>query len=182
MLIATIKSGGVSCKSDMGLCDNLSDYSHLYFLSIYGSPQQVKAIFSLLASGHKIEVIIEERKIDLERKWGCSLRFKGINLGYGKRHGLVWTENIGKDIIIWTSPEERMKVLYSAISKRRIPFEKVWLPEIEQLLLKEEYLVKLKGWGGAGGYECRWDDDAVCDLIAEEILKKERESLLQVLV
>jgi len=182
MLIATIRSGGISCKSDMGLYDNISDYAHLYFLSIYGSPQQVKAIFSMLASGRKIELIIEEKEIDLERRWGYSLRFKGINLGYGKRHGLIWTENIGRDIIIWTSPEEKIKVFHSAISKRRIPLEKAWLPEIEKLLLKEEYIKELKGWGGVYGYECRWEDDAICDLIAEEILKKERESFLQVLV
>lgn len=51
-----------------------------------------------------------------------------------------------------------------------------------ETLLKEGYIVELKGWGGAGGYECRWDDDAICDLIAVEIIKKEREPLLQVLV
>lgn len=78
----------------MGLCDDLSDYAHLYFLSIYGSPQQVKAIFSLLASGRNIELIIEEKQIKLERRGGFSLRFKGINLGYGKRHGLKWTEKL----------------------------------------------------------------------------------------
>jgi hypothetical protein len=160
----------------MGLCDNVSEYAQMYFLSLYGSPQQVKAIFSLLASGRKIELIRDESRIGLERKWGCGLRFKGITLGYGKRHGLVWTESISKNIIFWTSPEEKMKVLRSAIAKRRIPLEKAWLPEVEQLLLKKEYLIELSGWGGAGGYECRWQDDAVCDLIAEEIMKKDKEN------
>jgi len=165
----TIKVGGVSCKSDMGLYDK-KDY--VYFLSIYGSPQQVKAIFSLLVMGRELLLIRDDNgAISLKRRWGGNFRFRAFSLGYGKRHGLIWSEGIGKDIIMWTSPEERLKALYSAISKRRIPFDRQWLPKIEVLLLRNNYLEELKGWGGTGGYNCNWDDDAICDLIAEEVLQ-----------
>jgi hypothetical protein len=167
----TIKAGGVSCKSDMGLYGAYNS-NYIYFLSIYGSPQQVKAIFSLLALGREILLIKDEEVISpLRREFWSNFRFKSFSLGYGKRHGLAWSEGIGKDIIMWTSPEERLNALYSAISKRRIPFDRQWLPNIEALMLENNYLEELKGWGGAGGYNCKWDDDAICDLIAEEMLK-----------
>jgi hypothetical protein len=171
--IREIKSGGVSCKSDAGLYEG-GDSSSAYvkFLSLYGSPQQIRAIFALLVEYGGIEVITDEEGdvFSISKQWKDSLRLKTFSLGYGKRHGLVFTEGLGKEIIIWTSPEEKARVLFSALSKRRIPFDREWLPEIEKLLLDEERLINLHGWGGFDGYVCNWNDDEICDLIAERIL------------
>lgn len=177
--IREIRSGGVSCKSDAGLYEDGSS-AYVKFLSLYGSPQQVRAIFALLIEHRGIEVsdlgeVItdgEGEVFSISKSWGDSLRLKTFPLGYGKRHGLIFTEGFGKEVILWTSPEEKARVLFSALSKRRIPFDREWLPEIEKLLLDEERLINLHGWGGFGGYVCQWNDDEICNLIAERILPR----------
>lgn len=168
-VIAEIKAKGVLCKTDMGLYEP-SYNNYLRLLSIYGSPQQVKAIFGVLASGYDCRVTIDSKEITLERRYS-SLRFRSTSLGYGKRHGLIWSEGIGKNTIVWLSPEEKLKALRSAISRRRVPFDKSWINSIEEILLAEGYITELHGWGGIGGYKCDWDDDAICHLIAEKIIK-----------
>lgn len=164
--VKTITHKGVTCKSDMGLYLD-GDYNKTVFiLSVYGASQQVKAIFSAFSLGNNILL----DKTVLTRDWSTSIRFKGRSLGYGRYHGMLWTDDI-KDHVIWTVPEERIKALQSALSRRPIPFDKQWLPEIEVLLLRNNFLTELKGWGGISGYRALWDDDAVCDAICEEIKK-----------
>ena len=171
--IREIRSGGVSCKSDAGLYNNAYGSNHVKFLSLYGSPQQVRAIFALLVGNRGVDVIDGGVEVlALDRSWGDGLRLKTFPLGYGKRHGLIFTDDIGKEVILWTSPEEKARVLFSALSKRRIPFDREWLPEIEKLLLDEERLINLHGWSGFGGYVCQWNDDEICNLIAERILPR----------
>jgi len=165
-----IKSKGIICKTDMGLYDASYSHNYLELLSIYGSTQQVKAIFGLLASGYDCLVTIGKDNITLKRPYG-NLRFRSTSIGYGKRHGLIWNEDIEKNTIIWLSPEEKQKALYSAISKRRIPFDESWLSNLEKILLARGYFGKLQGWGGIDGYESKWEDDDICNLIANKILK-----------
>lgn len=168
--IRLIRSGGVSCKSDAGLYLAGSYKSTLKFLSIYGSPQQVRAIFALLVANRTIEVIDGKGEtLTLDRGWD-SMRLKTFSLGYGKRHGLIFIEGLGKGTILWTSPEEKERKLFSALSQRRIPFDREWLPKLEALLLEDDQLSPLSGWGGFEGYDCSLNDDRVCDLIVEKIL------------
>jgi len=167
----SVRSGGVSCKPDAGLYLANSYRSTLRFISIYGSPQQVKAMFALLVANQSIEVVDgEEKTVSLDKGWVDSIRLKTFPLGYGKRHGLIFIEGLGKGTILWTSPEEKERALFSALSKRRIPLDREWLPEIEALLLEDEQFIPLHGWGGFNGYDCSLNDEKVCDLIAEKIL------------
>lgn len=172
--IVEIKHGGVTCKSDFGLYNEHYSQNYVYLLSLYGSPQQVKAIFSLLSTLWYLEVKIKDQNIHIQREYKASLKFKGYSIGYGKQHGIIWAEDINERIIFWTSPEEKTKAFRNALSRRKVPFDPNWVPAIEILMLKNGYLEKLNGWGGVGGYFCKWDDDAICDLIAES-LKKEGE-------
>lgn len=169
--IRLIRSGGVSCKSDAGLYLAGPYKSTLKFLSIYGSPQQVRAIFALLVANQTIEVIDGEgRIVYLDRGWVDGMRLKTFSLGFGKRNGLIFIEGLGKGTILWTSPEDKERKLFSALSQRRIPFDREWLPELEALLLEDDQLSPLSGWGGFEGYDCSLNDDKVCDLITEKIL------------
>jgi len=164
--LRTVKMGGVSCLSDMGLYRKDAYWSYIKFLSIYGSPQEVKAILSGLVSRKPVEV---SEAGEIEVSYYDRFRFRMFSLGYGKKHGLLRTESLGKSVIIWFSPEERLDAFSLALSKRKIPFSSEYLPDIERLLLKEEFITELSGWGGINGYECNWNDDAICNLIGERI-------------
>jgi hypothetical protein len=170
--IVGIRCGGVTCKSDLGLYSDHFRSNYVYFLSLYGSPQQVRAIFSLLSTRRELEVIAGGEKIYIQREYQSGLRFRGYSIGYGKQHGIIWVEDIAERIVFWISPEEKLKAMHYALSRRKIPFDPSWVSAIEDLLKRNDYLESLKGWGGVGGYICRWDDDAICDLIAERLKKK----------
>ncbi|MBE0427972.1 MAG: hypothetical protein IBX72_15195 [Nitrospirae bacterium] len=169
--IVDIKCGGVACKSDLGLYSDHFRSNYVYFLSLYGSPQQVRAIFSLLSTWRQLEATIGSEKIHIQREHQCSLRFRGYSIGYGKQHGIIWVEDIAERIVFWISPEEKLKALRYALSKRKIPFDASWISAIETLMGRNNHLESLKGWGGGGGYICNWNDDAICDLIAERLKK-----------
>jgi len=98
------------------------------------------------------------------------LRLRAYPIGYGKRHGLIFSEALSMEVILWTSPAEKQRALMIALSKRRIPFDPLWIWEIERILLEDEQLSPLTGWGGFEGYSCSINDDRVCDLIVERIL------------
>lgn len=162
-VILTIEYEGVVCKSDAGVYGDGYE-NELHFLSIYGAPQQTKAIFSALAAWK--EVRIGEEEFQRPRD---SLRFRGYRLGYGKHHGIVWTDRLDISLIIWTSEQERQSRLRNILSRQRIPYDPQDLARIEKLLLKHGYLAPLKSWGMIGGYACDFNDDAICDLILAEI-------------
>lgn len=167
--LKTVKMGGVTCISDMGLYYNAWDANFIKILSVYGSPQEVKAILSGIASGRNIEVFgIGE----IRRYYGEGLKLRTVSIGYGKRNGLIRSENLGKNIIFWFSPEEKFNALIQGLSKRKIPFSYEFVPDIERLLLEEGYFEELRGWGGISGYQCSWNDDRICDLIGEKILSR----------
>ncbi len=169
--VPTIAIKGVSCKTDMGLYSNQYSDNTLSLLSFYGAPQQVKAIFSLLATGREAYVKDGDDTIKVIRNHNTSLRFRGYSMGYGKQFGLLWDEKIDEKCIIWTSPAERENALCAAFAKRKIPFDKSWLLNLETVLGKEGYFSPLRGWGGLGGYEVSWDDNAICDVIVSLLTK-----------
>ncbi len=166
-----VRAGGVVCKSDMGLVEMGRYSNELLFLSFYGSVQQVRALFSLFATGHELKIVSRDgEEFSATKRFGAESRQKTFSLGYGKRHSLIYTADLHKEAVIWLSPEERLDCFRLALMKRRIPFDLEWLPDLEALLLEEDYLKELSGWGGIGGYRCSWQDDEICNLIVEKIL------------
>lgn len=164
--ITTVQCGGISCKSDICLYDDRPYSNYVYLLSLYGAPQSTKGIFSLLAAGQALEA----EDVFLERP-PEPIRMRGTKISYAKYHALVWSDKIGKDIIVWTSEKERLDQLHGSLSQRRVPLNRTKLPEIENLLVQNKYLLPLAGWGGIGGYITNFNDDDICDLILSSIYK-----------
>lgn len=171
-----IKSGGVTCLSDYGVYDPNYSKNLVKIMSIYGSPQQVKAIFGLLSTTRKVEANIGGETLSLYRSLN-SMRFKGFSIGYGKQWGIIWDETISENTIIYTNPAERTEAFVKALSKRKIPYDASILEDIIKILTKNGHAEKLEGWGGAGGYTCSWNDDAICDNIARQIFGLKRTAL-----
>jgi hypothetical protein len=164
-IILTVEYEGVLCKSDAGVYGQGYE-NELHFLSIYGAPQQTKAIFSALAASK--ELLIGE---DAFRRTRDALRFRGYSLGYGKHHGIIWTDQLDVSLIVWSSDEEKRSRLRNILSRRRIPYDPQHFSRLEKLLIDHGYLLALDGWGSIGGYACDFDDDAICDLIIAEIYR-----------
>jgi hypothetical protein len=162
-VILTVEYEGVVCKSDAGVHTNGYE-NELHFLSIYGAPQQTKAVFSALASWKELQIGDDEF-----RRPRDALRFRGYSLGYGKHHGIIWTERLDVSLIIWTSEDEKESRLRNILSRQRIPYDPRDFARIERLLLEYGYLTALKSWGSIGGYACDFNDDAICDLILSEV-------------
>jgi hypothetical protein len=164
-VILTVEHEGVVCKSDAGVY-SAGHQNEIHFLSIYGAPQQTKGIFSALAAGK--ELAIGDQGFQRPRD---ALRFRGYSLGYGKHHGIIWTDKLDVSLIIWTSEEEKHARLRTILARRRVPYDPDDFERIEQLLLEHGYLVLLESWGRIDGYKCDFNDDAICDLILAEIYR-----------
>lgn len=174
MQIHEIYSCGLTVKADIGI---YSSDDAILLLSVYGAPQQVKALLARLVMGEDISLLIGEDKHLLHKNWGSNYRMKIFSIGYGKVHGLLWQDKIDQDSVFWLSPREKDWAIRAAISKRTIPFLPEWLPAIEQILIEQEIFTPLQGWGGAEGYEATWKDEMVCDLIVEKIFKAKARSI-----
>lgn len=164
-VVLTVEYQGVVCKTDAGVYGQ-GYLKELHFLSIYGAPQQTKAIFSALAAWKELQIGDDEF-----RRPRDALRFRGYSLGYGKHHGIIWTDRLDTSLIIWTSDEERQSRLRNILSRQRIPYDPPDLARLEKLLVKHGYLTVLESWGKIGGYACDFDDDAICDLIIAELYR-----------
>ncbi len=162
-VILTVAHEGVVCKSDAGVYSAGYD-NELHFLSIYGAPQQTKGIFSALAAGK--ELIVGDDEFQRPRD---ALRFRGFSLGYGKHHGIIWTDKLDVSLIIWTSEEEKRARLRNILAQHRVPYDPDDFERIEKLLVEHGYLIPLESWGRIDGYACDFNDDAICDLILAEI-------------
>jgi hypothetical protein len=162
-LILAVEYEGVLCKSDAGVYGQGYD-NELHFLSIYGAPQQTKAIFSALAASKGLQIGKDEFQRPRD-----ALRFRGYSLGYGKHHGIIWTDRLDTSLIIWTSEEEKRSRLRNILSRHRIPYDPHDLGRIEKLLVEHGYLTVLESWGSIAGYACDFNDDAICDLIIAEV-------------
>lgn len=107
MDIKTIRSCGVAVKSDFGLYSDSGGSKSLILLSIYGSSQQTKAVFSALAESRAVKVLPDA--YELTRP--SSLRGRGRSIGRGRHHMLLWSEEGLADGIIWfeEKPKEEPK-------------------------------------------------------------------------
>ena len=101
--IVTVEHSGIVCKSDFCLYDEKSGTNNIQLLSIYGAMQQVKGLFACLAAGKAL--LVGEIMLNRSERAIC---FKGTKIGYAKYHGLVWTEDVGKNMVIWTSEDQRI--------------------------------------------------------------------------
>jgi len=164
--IVTVESQGVSCRSDFGLYRADGYENTISVLSIYGASQQTRALFSAVATNRTVYV----GGTPLERPREA-IRFKGTKIGYAKHHGIITSEQVGKEIIVWTTEGERLNQLHLALSGRRVPFEPERLPQIEKVLLNSGYLVRLSGWGTIGGYFAQFNDDEICNLILTDVYR-----------
>lgn len=163
--ILTVKYKGITCVSDLGVYENQYRNNNILLLSLYGSPQSVKAIMSAFAGAK----IVSIDNMDFSRLPNDTLHFKVRNLQWGKCHGMLWHESIKNNVVLWTSPEERLQAFKYALSKRKIPFIDEWLPQIETMLIKKKYIEKLSSWGPIEGYKVTWYDNIVCNLIVKHI-------------
>jgi len=138
--------------------------NYVKVMSIYGSPQQVKAVGSALLN---FRDLIFKEDMYLARM-STNYRMKIFSLGYGKSHCLIWEDRVGSSYIFWITPEDKYDALRQALSKRKIPYENTWLANLENLLIQDMQLIKLDGWG-IQGYELALRDDDACDLIIQKI-------------
>lgn len=97
MNIRTIRSCGVAVKSDFGLYSDCGGNKSLILLSIYGSSQQTRAVFSALAESRAVKVLPDS--FELNRP--SSLRGRGRSIGRGRHHMVLWSEEGLADGIIW---------------------------------------------------------------------------------
>ena len=157
---------GVTCKADAGVADG-GDYS-IQFLSIYGAPQQTKAIFSALAASRDIAIDGE-----LYSRPSQAIRYKVFTLGYAKSYGVIYTEDLGHSIILWTSPEEKERRLRQALSKCKIPYDKKDLWQIEKILRNHDNLIPLRTiTGSITGYRCEFNENEICDHLVRTFYRK----------
>jgi hypothetical protein len=166
-----VTSGGVAVRSDIGLYGGTGE---VLLLSVYGAPQQVKAVLARVAMGGEITLFAEQDERTLSKSWRRSYKMKVSAIGYGKAKGLLWREDLAESTVFWMSPEEKDGAIRAAISRRTIPFLPEWLPAMERLFLKREIFAPLQGWGGVEGYETSWDDEKACDLIVKNIIRTKK--------
>ncbi|MEW6542446.1 MAG: hypothetical protein AB1411_02420 [Nitrospirota bacterium] len=161
----TIRGQGVTVRSPLALYEAATP-NRIVLLSVYGSPQQTRAISALLATG---QVLLADgpagQLIELRRPE--QLRIRGRAIGYGKQHLLLWDEQIRDTHVIWMSPDRKLASLQDALNLRTIPFDPAWLPAMDTLLTEGDYFEPLAGWGPAQGYRVRWDDAAICDALVK---------------
>lgn len=163
--IRTIVCRGVTVRSPMALYDPASP-NRIVLLSIYGSPQQTRAMAALIATG--VVLTTEDADgatIDLQRPE--KLRLRGRAVGYGKHHMLLWDETIKESHVIWMTPAQRVERLTQALGQHKIPYDPAWLSEMEDLLVQGEYLEPLQGWGPASGYVMHLAEDEICTMLVE---------------
>ena len=51
------------------------------------------------------------------------------------------------------------------LEKKKVPYERVYLPLLRERLIKDENVIVFGSWGGIRGYEVSVDDDLLCDLM-----------------
>ncbi len=162
--ICEVSYKGIVCKSEAGLYERQNGINKLVLLSLYGAPQQTRGIFSAVASNNPL--ICGDLEIHRDRP---ALHYRSTSIGYAKQHAMVWTGEVGRSVVVYTTEEERINRLRQALSTRRIPHDSARIVELERLLLEHGYLESLERWGPVHGYRCAFNDDEICDLIITDL-------------
>jgi hypothetical protein len=162
--ILQVRYEGVVCKADAVVVEGAA----IQFLSIYGAPQQTKGIFSALAAS-RLVTIGEE----FYSRPPQAMRYKGFSLGYAKSHGVIYSEDLGGSIVLWTSDEEKERRLRQALARRKIPYDPKDFGKFERILRDNENLIPLDTLAGMiSGYRCEFNDDAICDHLIQTLYRK----------
>lgn len=173
-MIKTLKVDGVTVRSDFGLYRDSGGNKSLILISIYGSPQQTKAVFSSLAENKPVKVLPDVYELDRP----SALRGKGRAIGRGRQHMLIWSEEDLADGVVWfdENAEEKQVALgpFGAaeevafvrwLEKKKAPYEREYLQMLRERLIKDEDVIVFGSWGGIRGYEVSVEDDRLCDLM-----------------
>jgi hypothetical protein len=162
--IRQVRYEGVVCKTDAAVVEA----DTIQFLSVYGAPQQTKGIFSALAASRPVTIDGKHYSRPLQ-----AMRYKGFSLGYAKSHGVIYSEDLGRSIILWTSVEEKERRLRQALGRRKIPYDPKDLRTLERILRDNEYLVPLHTLAGSiSGCRCEFNDDEICDRLVRNLYQK----------
>jgi len=159
-----VESQGVSCRSDFGLYRADGYENTISVLSIYGASQQTRALFSAVATNRTVYV----GGTPLERPREA-IRFKGTKIGYAKHHGIITSEQVGKEIIVWTTEGERLNQLHLALSVAACPSSPRDFTNREGPT-EQRYLVRLSD-GGHRRYFAQFNDDEICNLILTDVYR-----------
>jgi len=160
---------GVAVQSDLCLYERGRDDNHnLMLLSIYGTAQQVKAIFSAIASFNCVSVA--SGGMTISRAHQSVIHGRGTGIGYGKQHFLIWDDSIETDAAVWFKKEGKegeKTALKTFLDGRKVPYEDGFLGFIKKALIKDKDACKLGGWGCLEGYMLDFEDDDLCNEIVQ---------------
>ncbi len=159
---------GITAVGDMALWKKplYSNASTALLLSLYGSENQLRGIFSSLATGYQLKLNGES----LTRSWDGNLKFKKSKIGYGKCHALIWNEKIIPECVITFASGEDIAAWEKFLKRRKIPLLKKWLPKLTGILKKQGLVEELSGIN-LKGWHLTTSDDQVCDYIVKEIYR-----------
>src|SRR3990172_6847189 len=158
-MIKTLKVDGVTVRSDFGLYRDSGGNKSLILISIYGSPQQTKAVFSSLAENKAVKVLPDAYELDRP----SALRGKGRAIGMGRQHMLIWSEEDLAGGVVWFDENvEEKQVGHGSFGAAEEAAFVRWLGE---KIVKEEDVIVFGRWGGIRGYEVSVEDDRLCDLM-----------------
>ncbi len=163
MDIKKITCRGFQAKADMGVHHNEA----AMLVSFYAPLQIVKGICSCFATYDTMEV---EGVGELTRPKEL-MRFRCYPFGYGRGHGLIWSEDVGRSIIFAFG--DNLGALQRALAPRKVPHLREWLPWIYKVLQERALMTELDCWGGVSGIRLSKDDDAICNAIAEGLAIKQ---------
>ena len=86
---------------------------------------------------------------------------------------MIFSEDLGRSIVLWTSVEEKERRLRQALGRRKIPYDPKDLHTLERILRDNEYLVPLHTLVGAiSGCRCEFNDDEICDRLVRNLYQK----------
>jgi hypothetical protein len=171
MDLKKISCKGLQAKADIGLYQENSSNKESVFISFYAPVQIVKGINSRFATFDPLEV---EGIGEIHRP-NSLIRFRGFPFGYGRAHGLIWSDDVGKKIIFTFG--DRLQALERALAPRKVPYLREWLPWMYDIFLQKDLIEELPGWGGVSGIRLTDKDDDICTAItdilaAQRVLKK----------
>ena len=89
---------------------------------------------------------VETRQIgeELYSRPPQAMRYKGFSLGYAKSHGVIFSDDVGRSIILWTSGEEKERRLRQALARRKIPYDPKDFRKLERILRDHDNLMPLR--------------------------------------
>lgn len=160
--IGTLEIGGVRVRAPLVLYEPVDH--RLVIAALYGAPQQTRAVMAHWAQHGVVVATPPGQVIGDEIRRPLHLRAKGRLIGPDGHRLLIWEEQLADAAVIWTDPAERRTRLTQALARRVIPFDPEWIDEIETLLVRDNQLMPLLGWGGQG-YAADWEDERACRLL-----------------